>query len=431
MAGKVRLADLCESIVDCPHSTPAWTESGVVVLRNQNIRTGRLDLSEPSYTDEDHYLDRIRRAAPTEGDLVITREAPMGEVCMIPPGLRCCLGQRMVLLRPDRRQIEPRYLLYALQSKEVQHEIGVNEGTGSTVSNLRIPLLEALPIPMRPLSEQRAIAHILGTLDDKIELNRRMSETLEAMARALFKSWFVDFEPVRAKAEGRDSGLPKALTDLFPDSFEDSQLGGIPKGWRLSRLGGEVETLLGGTPARNEPTYWGGDIPWINSGRVNEFRVVEASDFITREGLEASAAKLLPLRTTVIAITGATLGQVSLTEITTCANQSVVGVLGTDVAPSEYLYLWVREHIYRLVANRTGAAQQHINKNNVNELPLLCPRDRVVRAFVAAVRPAFDRIRTSCLEQRTLAALRDSLLPRFISGAMRVAGAEQVKGASR
>ena len=96
MVGEVRLADLCESIVDCPHSTPVWTGSGVVVLRNQNIRNGRLDLSEPSYTDEAHFVDRTRRALPTDGDLVITREAPMGEVCMIPPRLRCCLGQRMV-----------------------------------------------------------------------------------------------------------------------------------------------------------------------------------------------------------------------------------------------------------------------------------------------------------------------------------------------
>lgn len=107
MAGSVRLSELCEAIVDCPHSTPAWTDSGVVVLRNQNIRNGRLDLSEPSYTDERHFAERTRRAVPRQGDLVITREAPMGEVCMIPPGLRCCLGQRMVLLRPDRDRVDP------------------------------------------------------------------------------------------------------------------------------------------------------------------------------------------------------------------------------------------------------------------------------------------------------------------------------------
>ena len=165
-----RLVDLCEQIADCPHSTPLWTDSGALVLRNQNIRNGRIDLSSPSYTDETHFEQRSRRAKLRKGDLVITREAPMGEVCIIPDGLRCCLGQRMVMLRPDVRKCDPHFLLYSIQSSSVQHEIKVSEGTGSTVSNLRIPILEALPIPHPPLSEQKRIAHILGTLDDKIEV---------------------------------------------------------------------------------------------------------------------------------------------------------------------------------------------------------------------------------------------------------------------
>src|SRR3569832_2408489 len=217
MADSVRLSELCEAIVDCPHSTPTWTESGVVVLRNLFIRNVRLDLSQPSYSDERHFAERTSRAAPRECDVVITREAPMGQVCRIPPGLRCCLGQRMVLLRPDRKKVDPGYLLFTLQSVSVQHEIRVNEGTDSTVSNLRIPLLEALPIPYRPLAEQRAIAHILGTLDDKIEQNQHKNATLEAMARALFKSWFVDFDPVSAKAARRDPGQPQPQPDQIPE----------------------------------------------------------------------------------------------------------------------------------------------------------------------------------------------------------------------
>src|SRR5690606_10663457 len=120
MENSARLVEICERIVDCPHSTPVWTSHGVVVLRNQNIRKGRLELTEPSYTDEAHYIQRTKRATPREGDLVITREAPMGEVCMIPPGLKCCLGQRMVLLRPDSKKVDPKYLLYVLQSDPVQ-----------------------------------------------------------------------------------------------------------------------------------------------------------------------------------------------------------------------------------------------------------------------------------------------------------------------
>src|SRR5581483_8243737 len=310
MAGEVRLADLCDAIVDCPHSTPVWTNSGAIVLRNQNIRNGRLDLSEPSYTDEAHFTDRTRRAMPSPGDLVITREAPMGEVCMIPSGLRCCLGQRMVLLRPNRRLAEPRYLLYALRSKAVQHEIGVNEGTGSTVSNLRIPLLESLPIPVRPLPEQRAIAHILGTLDDKIELNRRISETLEAMARALFKSWFVNFDPVRAKMDGRWRrgqslpGLPAHLYDLFPDRLVDSELGEIPEGWEVGNIDGLCESITsGGTPARMNAAYWnGGSIPWFKTGELLDSPLLDSEEHISEAALANSSCKLWPAGTVLFAL---------------------------------------------------------------------------------------------------------------------------------
>ena len=207
------LSELCEQIVDCSHSTHMWTDFGAIVLRSQNIRNGRIDLSAPSYTDDAHFQARTRRAVPTEGDLVITREAPMGEVCIYSTGTSVLFGQRMVLLRPNRAKVDSRYLLFALQSNSVRHENLCKRRTGSTVSNLRIPLLEALPIPTPSLLEQRAIAHILGTLDDKIELNLKMNETLETMARALFQSWFVDFDPVRAKAEGRDPGLPSSISE--------------------------------------------------------------------------------------------------------------------------------------------------------------------------------------------------------------------------
>ena len=220
------LRSLCLLVVDCPHATPKWTDSGVVVLRNQNIKGGRLDLSSPSFTDEEHYQGRVRRAVPQGGDIVMTREAPMGDVCQIPQGLRCCVGQRQVLLRPDPKKVDGRFLLFALQSPYLQHQIGWNEGTGSTVSNLRIPVLEALRVPTPPLPDQLEIAETLGALDDRIALLRETNATLEAIAQALFKSWFVDFDPVRAKRQGLvPAGMDKATAALFPDCFEESALG--------------------------------------------------------------------------------------------------------------------------------------------------------------------------------------------------------------
>lgn len=247
------LDELCSLIADCPHATPKWTDAGVVVLRNQNIKNGRLDLSQPSFTDEEHYSGRVRRAKPQAGDLVITREAPMGEVCMIPEGLKCCLGQRQVLLRPDSAKVDSRYLLYSLQSPYVQNQIGWNEGTGSTVSNLRIPVLEALRIPTPRLPVQREVASVLSALDDRITLLRETNQTLEAIAQAIFKSWFVDFGPVRAKMEGRQIfGMDEETAALFPDELVESERGLIPKGWTVMPFLSVCEMQGGSQPPASE-----------------------------------------------------------------------------------------------------------------------------------------------------------------------------------
>jgi type I restriction enzyme S subunit len=159
------LDEVCVKIVDCPHSTPKWTDCGTVVIRNHNIRNGNLDLTLSSFTDSSHYLDRIKRATPTEGDIIITREAPMGEVAMIPAQLRCCLGQRMVLLRPDTVHIHGRFLLHVLQSSNLQSLISLHNRSGSTVSNLKLPILRSLPIPVPLLVEQERIVGILDSFD--------------------------------------------------------------------------------------------------------------------------------------------------------------------------------------------------------------------------------------------------------------------------
>jgi type I restriction enzyme, S subunit len=162
----------------------------------------------------------------------------------------------------DFKHNDPRFVFYFFANIASRlHGMDV----GSANPTLNRNHVHQLSVSWPPIDQQRAIARILSTLDDKIELNRRMNETLEAMARALFTSWFVDFDPVHDKTEGRDSDLPKPISDLFPNRFVDSELGEIPKGWRASKLGSEAETVLGGTPSRAIREYWGGDIPWINS----------------------------------------------------------------------------------------------------------------------------------------------------------------------
>ena len=384
-------------------------------VKTQELKDGWLHDTEEHITDE-AVARSSAKVLPKNSVLVAMYGATVGQLGILRRPMSC--NQACSALVVDPAEADYRYLFFQLLHARSRLK---SLATGAAQQNLSGVLIKSLRFPFPPLSEQRAIAHILGTLDDKIELNRRMNEILEAIARALFKSWFVDFDPVRAKSEGRDSSLPSHLADLFADSFEDSELGEIPKGWRVSSVGLELATLLGGTPSRTESTYWeGGAIPWINSGKANEFRITEPSEFITAEGMARSATKLLPERTTIVAITGATLGQVSLLEIEACANQSVVGVLGSRTLPGEFVYFWIRERIEDLVSRQTGGAQQHVNKNDVDGLAILMPSRQVVSAFQGIAGPIFDRIKISCLETRTLAALRDALLPKLISGELRV-----------
>jgi type I restriction enzyme S subunit len=277
-----------------------------------------------------------------------------------------------------------------------------NQANGSVFQNLKTDIVRDYSINIPSLKTQEKIVSILKSLDDKIEVNRKINENLEQQAQVLFKSWFVDFEPFKN------------------GEFVESELGMIPKGWRVGVLGDVCKGILGGTPSRNKEEYWNGNIAWINSGEVNEFRIVKPSEYITEEGLKHSATKLLPKKTTVLAITGATLGQVSLLEIDSCANQSVIGVLENDNIPYEFIYPLINVKITELCSHMTGGAQQHINKNNVEQLNIVLPSENVMAEYKEKTKSIYSQITNCCFESRRLAELRDTLLPKLMSGELKV-----------
>lgn len=298
----------------------------------------------------------------------------------------------------DFKGNDPKFLYYLCQTMPF-----ANFGGGSAVPTLNRnhihPLETKIPVKVE---DQCRIASILSSLDRKIELNNKINADLEEMAQAIFKNWFVDFEPFK---DGK---------------FVDSELGMIPEGWKVGTLGDFCKCLLGGTPSRSKEEYWNGDVNWINSGEINKFRILEASEKITELGLSKSATKLLPKKTTVLAITGATLGQVSLLEIDTCANQSVIGVLENTEIPYEYIYPFIKDRIEMLIQHQTGGAQQHINKDNVESLIFLLPAKNVLEGYISLVRPMYKRIESQCFENLYLSLLRDTLLPRLMSGEIEV-----------
>lgn len=415
------LESLCLLVADCPHATPKWTDSGVIVLRNQNIKGGRLDLSNPSFTDEAHYVGRIRRAAPQAGDIVITREAPMGDVCQIPTGLKCCLGQRQVLLRPSPTKVDGRYLLYALQSPYLQHQIGWNEGTGSTVSNLRIPVLEALRVPMPPIHIQREIGEILGAIDDRIDLLREANATLESIAQALFKSWFVDFDPVRAKQEGRaPEGMDEATAEIFPDRFEESELGLMPKGWQVRPLDSIADYLNGLAmqkfPAENEDEF----LPVIKIAQLRAGNTHNAdrasaklkSEYVVRDG------DVLFSWSGSLEVEFWCGGDGAL-------NQHLFKVTSSQV-PKWFYYLATRHHLpaFREIAAYKATTMGHIQRKHLTEAKVCVPPLDVLLQLTEIAAPLIELRIENSVRMKCLGELRDTLLPRLITGQLRLPEAE-------
>jgi type I restriction enzyme S subunit len=261
--------------------------------------------------------------------------------------------------------------------------------------------LAAFEIPLPPITTQHKISAVLSAYDDLVENNNRRIKILEEMAQRIYREWFVDF-----RYPGHE-GVPLA----------DSAVGPIPTGWALSRIEDCCAVVLGGTPSRSIPEYWtDGTVPWCNSGLVNELRVIAPSELITEEALKRSATKMMPKGTTLIAITGATLGQVSLLEIDACANQSVVGVIPQTTPQREYLHLYITEMIGEIIGAASGGAQQHINKGVVSERLIPVPPHALEERFRTHVGPLFDQIGILLWAIASLRDARDLLLPRLVSG---------------
>jgi type I restriction enzyme S subunit len=435
MAGEwtsINLGDVCTKIGS--GATPrggsdVYLEKGpYALIRSQNVYNDGFHHDGLAYIGEKHASELDGVEIQKDDVLLNITGDSVARACQVDPHvLPARVNQHVAIIRPDPERLDPRFLRYFLVSPDMQTKLLSWAGSGGTRNALTKGMIESFDVPApEDIDEQRAIAHILGTLDDKIELNRRMSETLEAMARALFQSWFVDFDPVRAKAEGRDPGLPQPLADLFPDSLEDSELGEIPRGWEVKAIKCCcVRVQNGGTPRRDEPSYWSnGDIPWLTSGEVRQSIVMSPEGYITEAGLATSSAKWVDPLSTVVALYGATAGEVSLVATRLTTNQAICSLIPKD-RYAFFNYLSMRNAISDLKNKAVGSAQQNISKAIVEETLTIFPPIAVIKGFACIVEPLIMKWISNLGESRTLAALRDALLPKLISGELRVKDAEQ------
>ena len=387
---------------------------------NNTFITDQLDFMAATATDRE-----VARCSLARGDVIITKDSERHDDIGVPALVRqdiadLVCGYHLAILRPRPAQVTGKYLVYALKAPPVQHQFHAY-ANGVTRFGLRKADIGRVEVPLPPLSEQRAIAHVLGTLDDKIELNRRMNETLEAMARALFKSWFVDFDPVRAKMEGRDTGLPRDIADLFPDRLVDSEMGQIPKGWAVLPLDSVARFQNGLALQKFRPALNEARLPVV---KIAQLRVGEANS-----GEWASAA----IRPECIIENGDVVfsWSGSLLIRTWCGGRAALNQhlfkVTSECYPRWFYLGCLLSHLptFRRIAQDKATTMGHIRRHHLTDALCAAPPDSVLAEAFVTLESLLERQVANELESRTLAALRDTLLPKLISGEIRVPDAER------
>jgi type I restriction enzyme, S subunit len=356
---------------------------------------------------------------PTGSVMVSSIGSDMGKVVIA--GRDCVTNQQINSIVVDDR-FSSEFVYYSLSTRksEIRHQAA----GGSAVPILNKSDFSCLEITLPPLSEQKSIAHILGSLDDKIELNRRMNETLDTMARTLCRCWIVNFDPVKRNAEG---GTRHSEDSLFPGSLEDSAIGKVPTGWEVCPLSEKIQLLSGGTPKTSESTYWDGDVPWYSvrdAPTETDVWVVQTDKSVTELGIANSAAKIFPEKTTIISARG-TVGKLALTGVPMAMNQSCYGIHGISGYGNFFTYYLVREATVRLQQNAHGSVFDTITTRTFESSDCVFPNKELTIAFDEAVEPLLSKIRANLHQSRTLAALRDTLLPKLLSGELRLTHPQQ------
>lgn len=416
------------NLIDCDHRTPPAVDAGFPYIAIPQLKDGHLDLTDVRRISEADFIEWTKKLKPRAHDVIVVRRCNSGDSALIPPDLECAIGQNLVVLRSESGVVHPKFLRWLVRGPEWWDQVGKYINVGAVFDSLRCRDIPNFELTVPPLAEQVAIAELLDALDDCIALLRETNATLEAIAQALFKSWFVDFDPVRAKSQGLfPAGMDEATAALFPDGFEDSLLGQLPAGWRTGSILEIADLLSGGTPKTDRPEYWGGEIAWASAKDVSQSSgsvLVSTERSITAAGLERSPTKLIPRLATVVVARGATTGRMVMFGREMAMNQTCYGLtskLGTPVA----LYCLLRREMDVLVNAAHGSVFDTITTSTfAKSIVVHAPEELLVR-FESIARPMFERITESTARVQTLAALRDALLPRLISGQLRLPEAEQ------
>ena len=390
------LSDICELVVDCEHKTAPTQEQGYPSIRTPNIGRGYFILNGVNRVSEETYKLWTRRATPQGGDLILAREAPVGNVAVIPEGEQYCLGQRTVLIRPKKDIIEPNYLCFLLLSPGIQGEL-LGKSSGATVHHLNIKDIRALRLPNLPsLKKQKQISLTIKRYDELIATNQRRIVLLEEAARLIYREWFVHMR--------------------FPGHESTHIHTGIPEGWKAGSAHEFINILSGGTPKTSVNNYWNGDIPFFTpKDSPNCFYTTDTEKSLTSEGLNNCNSRLFPNETIFITARG-TVGKTALSGRPMAMNQSCYALTPKEGIGNLFLFMAIRESISRLQKAANGGVFNAIVVDTFKNIPFLLPKPELTLAFDDKVRPLFEQVLTLIQQNRILAQTRDLLLPKLMSG---------------
>ena len=438
-----QLAEICEEKIGIqtgPFGSQLhkkdYVLSGTPIITVEHLADNRITTQNlPLVSDEDK--KRLQKYQLQTGDIVFSRVGSVDRRSLVRENENGWLfSGRCLRVRVNRTIAVPEFVSFQMGTENFKNCIR-SVAVGATMPSINTKILSEISIRLPSIDEQKAIAEVLLSLDDKIELNRRMNATLEAMARALFKDWFVDFGPTRAKmALGGEEPQPEKTSptpylsseiwSLFPDRLDDS---GNPKGWETSNIASEVKILGGGTPSTKEPAFWeGGIYNWCTPKDLSHLTspvLLDTNRKITEKGLEKISSGLLP-KGCILMSSRAPVGYLAIAEIPTAVNQGFIAMRCSKNISNLYILFWCKANMEKIKNSAGGTTFAEINKSTFGKIPIICPSAKSIMAFDKLVGPLFSRVVCNLKENRTLAAMRDLLLPKLMSGEIRVKDAEKI-----
>ena len=395
-----KLEEVCKSIADGDHMPPPKSDKGIPFVTISNIVDNRLDFSNTHFVPQSYYdgLDDKRR--PHVGDTIYSVVGTFGKPVYVKEEKPFVFQRHIAILRPDESKIVPQFLFYSLLSPQFYRKADVM-AIGAVQRTISLTSLRNATIQLPSLEIQSKIVDMLSSLDAKIEVNRQINDNLEQQAQALFKSWFVDFEPFKDQP------------------FVESELGMIPQGWKVGTFLDNIKVMPGGTPSTNVEEYWkDGVIPFFSPKDVNGVYCFETEKKITEEGLNNCSSRLYPKDTLFITARG-TVGKLTLAGVSMAMNQSNYALVANEGIGKYYLYLLAQTLVKVLLKKANGAVFSAITTRDFDE-PTIMPSTSAITQFENIISPIFDKIHKICIESRRLAELRDTLLPKLMSGEINV-----------